>query len=305
MRRIIPKPAASYLRTLNTVSRITKLLVVSSPFIFPTSTLADKIEAIKDCATCPELRLINGGEYTIGLTKYEKYHRRDANKKIRVQNYYIGTYEVTLDEYFVCVEEGICDAPDVKFNLKKQGKQPVMAVSWKDAVTYAAFLTQRTGRKYRLPSEVEWEFAASARTETRYWWGNEASHDFMNYGQEPSGGLLKPPHTDWKEPANVGSYPPNPYELYDMNGNAAEWVSDCDDRKELATTGKAAIALYPDDASPILPMVGQICGMRVVKGGSYLNADYYARNRFGFAFFDGGAELSAVGLGFRVASDKR
>ena len=279
-------------------------LIVYSAFVSPELAFASDLITIKDCEGCPELRFINGGEYTAGVTSSEQYHRRTAHKDIFINAYYLGTHEVTISEYYECVDAGACDRPDVGSDTIRQAKQPVMAVSWQDAVSYTRFLTEITGRAYRLPSEMEWEFAASAGSTTRYWWGNKASLDFMNYNEAPKGGLLKPSDTNWGEPANVASFPANPLGLFDMNGNVAEWVADCRDSQQAAGTAKEVLNLYPEDASPVSPIEGKTCGMRAVKGGSYLNAAYYARNRFPFEFFDGNTDVSAVGLGFRVATDK-
>ena len=84
---------------------------------------------------------------------------------------------------------------------------------------YAQWLSEQTGKRYRLPTEAEWEYAARAGTETEYWWGNEMKFGMANY----HGG-----DTRWggKQTSPVGSFPPNPFGLYDTAGNVWEWVQD-------------------------------------------------------------------------------
>ena len=93
-------------------------------------------------------------------------------------------------------------------------------LSWDDAKQYVAWLAKKTGKPYRLPSEAEWEYAARAGTRTRYSWGEE-----LKPGQADCQGC-GPVH-DRARPTDLGSFPPNPWGLFDMEGNVAEWVEDC------------------------------------------------------------------------------
>jgi formylglycine-generating enzyme required for sulfatase activity len=100
------------------------------------------------------------------------------------------------------------------------GNRPVINVSWKDAVAYAEWLSEQTGKRYRLPSEAEWEYAAGAGTETKYWWGNEVGINRANCDGCGS-------QWDNKQTAPVGSFDANPLGLYDTAGKVFEWVQDC------------------------------------------------------------------------------
>jgi formylglycine-generating enzyme required for sulfatase activity len=93
-------------------------------------------------------------------------------------------------------------------------------LSWHDAKAYAVWLSEQTGHECRLPTEAEWEYAARAGTETKYWWGNEGSHEYMNFGFTASG------KDKWEYTSPVGSFAKNPFGLYDMNGNVWEWCED-------------------------------------------------------------------------------
>ena len=89
-----------------------------------------------------------------------------------------------------------------------------------DAVDYAEWLSQQTGKHYRLPTEAKWEYPARAGTETAYWWGNEMKQGLANC---MSCGTRK----DSRQTEPVASFKPNPFGLYDTAGNVGEWVQDC------------------------------------------------------------------------------
>ena len=106
-----------------------------------------------------------------------------------------------------------------------RGHRPVINVSWDDAQAYVAWLSQRTGKPYRLPSEAEWEYACRAGTTTPFYFGPTISTDQANYhgnytygsGQE---GVYR------KQTVPVGSFPANAFGLHDMHGNVWEWCAD-------------------------------------------------------------------------------
>ena len=101
-----------------------------------------------------------------------------------------------------------------------RGRRPVISVNWHDAKAYAFWLSEQTGKRYRLPSESEWEYAARAGTETAYSWGDEIG---VNRANCDGGGS----QWDDKQTSPVGSFEPNAFGLYDMHGNVCEWVEDC------------------------------------------------------------------------------
>ena len=92
-------------------------------------------------------------------------------------------------------------------------------VNWHDAKAYAAWLSKQTGKRYRLPSESEWEYAARAGTETAYSWGDEIGVNRANCDGCGS-------EWDDTQTSPVGSFEPNGFGLYDMHGNVYEWVED-------------------------------------------------------------------------------
>lgn len=159
----------------------------------------------RDCPHCPEMvelplgRLPDGTELTRPLA--------------------VSRTEVTFAEWDACVAAGACRKGRDDHHWGR-GRRPVINVSWDDAVAYAGWLSAVTGKHYRLPSGAEWEYAARGGTATAYWWGDAIGSGHANCRGCGSrwGGVSTAP---------VASFPPNPFGLYDMNGNVWEWTSDC------------------------------------------------------------------------------
>jgi formylglycine-generating enzyme required for sulfatase activity len=140
--------------------------------------------------------------------------RIDKAYSVTVPAFAIGKYELTFDEYDVFVfATGARRPGDMGWG---RGQRPVINVSWLDAKAYVEWLSRTTGKQYRLPSEAEWEYAARAGANTRYWWGDDApTRERANVRG----------YVD--ETTQAGEYPANPWGLYDMDGNVWEWVEDC------------------------------------------------------------------------------
>ncbi len=131
--------------------------------------------------------------------------------KVYIKGFYISKYEVTVDLFKKYLEETKLEALGKKENItwgKHQGNYPVNHISYNDALEFCRWLSDKTGIGYRLPTEAEWEKAAQGGKKNIFPWGN--SLDKM-----PKGLRCGP----------VGSYPPNPYGIYDMEANVAEFCS--------------------------------------------------------------------------------
>jgi formylglycine-generating enzyme required for sulfatase activity len=166
----------------------------------------------------------------------------------------MGRYEVTFDQYDLFARATARALPsDEGFG---RGRLPVVNVSWDDAVAYTSWLSAQSGKRFRLPSESEWEYAARAGTTTTYPWGDRNSQDQAN-GTGTGG------RDTFRFAAPVGSFPPNAWGLYDMIGNVGEWVLDC---YSLGYEGA------PDDGSPMLEGP---CDGRMFRGGQWDSTPTY------------------------------
>ena len=156
--------------------------------------------------------------------------------------------------------------------------------SWQDAVDYAKWLSEQTGKRYRFPTEAEWEYVARAGSETVYWWGNDIGKGMANCGGCES-------QWDNTQTAPVGSFDPNGFGVSDTAGNVWEWVEDCWHKNY-----KGA----PGDGSAWLEGDGGDCGRRVIRGGSWtgvpegLRSSYRGWNTAVHRNFN---------IGFRLAQD--
>ncbi|MDP2715401.1 SUMF1/EgtB/PvdO family nonheme iron enzyme [Rheinheimera sp.] len=141
-----------------------------------------------------------------------------------------------------------------------RGDMPVINVSWMDATAYAKWLTEQTNQYYRLPSETEWEYAARAGSKTVYWWGDNYIQSKEHCDRDIADCTAG---TEAAQPWISGRYGANPYGLYDVTSNVAEWVLDCDDEKNRS-----------NDTTPV--KTGD-CENRIVKGGSYSDRAHNTR----------------------------
>lgn len=157
------------------------------------------------------------------------------------------------------------------------GRLPVVNISWADAKAYADWLSQRTGKTYRLPSEAEFEYALRAGTTTRYWWGDGApSRKVENLtggsDRSPSGRRWSNAFAGYRDgfwgPAPVMSFSPNPFGLYDMGGNVSEWVQDCWHDSYLRAPRDGGAWVNPG------------CSVRVVRGGSWGSSPDQVRSSY-------------------------
>ncbi len=182
----------------------------------------------------PEMVAIPEGCFTMGSPVTELGRREnETSHRLCLAGFAIGRYEVTYQQFahFVAATGyamGQCDQPpgrDWRRPGFSQGEQwPVICVSLVDALAYTDWLSLTTGAHYRLPTEAEWEYAARAATTTPYWWGEQASHEWANYGTDECCNGLAEGRDRWPKTAPVGSFAANPWGLYDTAGNVWEWT---------------------------------------------------------------------------------
>ncbi len=181
-------------------------------------------ETLRDCPNCPELVVVPAGSFKMGDPTPPPPNMLNVDEKaVRTvtiaKPFAIGKYEITFAEWDACVAEGGCTyKPDDKG--WGRGKQPVVNISFREVQPFLNWLSKKTGKTYRLPTEAEWEYAARAGTASAYPWGEEI-------GQNNAACAKCGSQWDDKQPAPVGSFKPNAYGVHDMAGNVTEWVADC------------------------------------------------------------------------------
>jgi formylglycine-generating enzyme required for sulfatase activity len=174
--------------------------------------------------SCPRLSQTSACPAAEGIDLQATHDEFPQHQVTIAKPFEISVYEITLEQFQSFLEQKRPDLLTADFNNYNEPKKPVILVSWDDVQVYLKWLNETkpiydTG-VYRLPTESEWEYAARGGTQTVYWWGNE-----MREGKANCNGCDNQwgPH----QPLPVGTFPANPFGLYDMVGNVSEWVQDC------------------------------------------------------------------------------
>jgi formylglycine-generating enzyme required for sulfatase activity/serine/threonine protein phosphatase PrpC len=208
----------------------------------PTNAAPAQTTPIRDTlragGTGPELIEIPAGSFQMGNPRPGGDRDEQPAHAVKLRQFAIMRYEVTVADYSRYTKTA------------GNAKHPVVRVSWDDANRYAQWLSDQTGKKYRLPTESEWEYAASAGSTSLYWWGYQIGTDnALCYGcargAPPAG------------PTEVDSYKPNPFGLYDTAGNAYEWVQDCYNDSYTNAPVSGGAWLTGD------------CNVRIARGGAF------------------------------------
>ena len=269
------------------------LVALKSASARPVQTI-EPGDRFSDCPHCPEMRLIPAGEFRMGDLEAEGDSDELPVRTIRIpRDIAISLHEVTRKNWESCVNDGGC--AELQTTGWAPPGQPAAPVTWFDAVRYVDWLSETTGKKYRLPSEAEWEYAARAGTNTRYAFGDSPSLicDFGNIADKLTATADAADVAECEDgfigAAPVGLYDPNGFGLYDIHGNVWEWVQDCwsESYEGLPSRGQA-------NESPT-------CERRVLRGGSWLNRPILVRvaNRLSQA-----PDEVNERFGFRVVRDQ-
>ena len=254
----------------------------------------------RDCPECPEMVVVPAGSYRMGSSSASTINAplgQPVHEVAIGAPFGVGRHEVTFAEWDACARDGGCPrgegiATDRGWG---RGRRPVIFVSWADAQRYVQWLSRKTGKAYRLPSESEWEYVARAGTQTAYSWGDEIGVNRAScsgcggqWDLEAAGRAVGP--------APVGSFGANAWGLHDMHGNVREWVEDC---------WNESYAGSPADGSAWLD--GH-CDGRVVRGGSWSDRPVYlpSASRGSWSADDnrpilGDSKSRNYFIGFRVA----
>ena len=215
----------------------------STPSATPTQPPPQLASSVREPETIP----LRGGSFAMGSN--EDISERPVHQ-VTIKPFAIGKFPVSVQEWNACATAKACG-----FVSTGRDEAPITNVSWSDARQYVAWLAETTGKPYRLPTEAEWEYAARAGTQTKYWWGDQFQADAANCKNCAAN----------EQPVKVGSLKPNPFGLYDMGGSVDQWVEDCWHK-----TYQGA----PADGSAWVE--GQ-CPSHVLRSGSWKNDGRYVR----------------------------
>ncbi len=286
------RPVCGYSRTSAMRKRTYSKYLLTALFAVMTSVAASELlspgSTIKDCEVCPEMIVIPVGSVQVGAPFAEGGDDEWPIHDVVISRpLAIGKYEVTRFEFAMFVE---ATAFSIDFScrylaevgweegaswrnpgFRQSNRDPVVCVNWGDAKAYVAWLSQKTGKTYRLPSEAEWEFAARAGGSGRYFFGNSVSM-LCKYGN----GVDASSDFKWRNKkcqdgygartAPVGSFLPNDFGLYDTIGNVWEWLEDCWNDDYFGAPADGTNWNTGD------------CSNRGTRGGSWLNDPRFLRS---------------------------
>ncbi len=268
-----------------------------------------------DCDVCPAMVPLPPGQFVMGAGEEEQRREavperhgkveRPAHTVRIVEPFAMGRYEITQAQFqafaddtghetaecLVFIDNEFHALPGSSYRFPpfpQQADHPAICIRHADAVAYTDWLSRRTGRRYRLPSEAEWEYAARAGTATARYWGDgkEGACEHTNVSDESS---LRPQFDcadPWRYTSPVDYGRPNAFGLYGVLGNVGEWTADCGlpDYRDATGTGEA--------------VTSGDCSVHVGRGGAWWNDAHYLRSARRYAF----AGAFTI-VGFRVAAE--
>jgi formylglycine-generating enzyme required for sulfatase activity len=281
-------------------------------------------DTFRECEGCPEMVVVPSGSFWMGAPDspgdFEEHPQHDVTFW---HPFAVGKFHVTVDQFATFVEEAKYDAsytPCATFNATREGApmgpnpgfaqeglHPVVCLRWYDAKAYVDWLAQKTGKPYRLLSEAEFEYAARAETEREvafagwydaYWFGRssrDSADDLCRYANGADQTAREMAELDpvascrdgYPYTSPVGAFLPNAFGLYDMAGNASQWVADCWHDSYQGAPRNGSVWTSASD-----------CLTHVVRGGSWhdppVRLTATGRRK-------GTAGLRASDIGFRVA----
>jgi formylglycine-generating enzyme required for sulfatase activity len=230
--------------------------------------------------------VVPSGTFTMGSPSDEegRSDNEGPRNQVTIANpFAVSRFELTFVEWDTCVAYGYCNRR-VGDNRWGRGRRPVINVSWDHAQSYVEWLSDITGKKYRLLSEAEYEHATRAGSQTAYPWGNDI---------KLNGAAMANCHgcgSQWDHTAPVGSFPPNAFGLYDMVGNVWQWTDDC--YQESYKGAPADGSAWTNGPT----WTNDFCADRVVRGGAWLSDSVRSASRHSDS-----ADVRNGSIGFRVA----
>ena len=261
--------------------------MAQAPADFPTNASGYSVavgQSFRDCEDCPEMVVIPAGTFLMGSStakagikvpaaaptdesskSEQPQHRVEFKRPLAVSKFHVTHSEFArFAQATGYYSDGGCyvlDGTRWKLDASRTWRDPgfahtdddpVVCVSWNDAQAYVQWLNRETGQRYRLLTGAEWEYATRAGTATAFWWGNDIGQNHANCNGCGS-------DRDDMGTSPDGSFKPNPFGLYDMVGNAWQWLDDCwTDGNANAQSGASAA-----------PTSAGNCSLRALRGGSW------------------------------------
>ena len=219
-------------------------------------------DPLKSGGNGPALVVVPSGSFTMGDNAGPLSERPERVIRL-TQPFAIGKFEVSVGQFLRYADS--VGQPVSKKLDRDQPELPMRDLSWQEASDYAAWLTEQTSAKYRLPSEAEWEYVARAGNRATYSFGSDPT-DICGHGNVADRSTRKI-FREWRTVAcddgfgrlaPIGSFQANPFGVHDMHGNVAEWVVDC---------SLSEYADAPRDGGPAT--AGLDCRSRSFRGGSW------------------------------------
>lgn len=252
------------------------LLCLVCLLLCATTVGAQQQEIYVEPSTGMEFVHVEGGCFIMGSLDAEagRFPDEGPQRQVCVDTYMLSRYEVTNAQYRQF--DPAHESRSHEGKTLDADNQPVVFVSWDDARKFADWLSRRSGKHFRLPSEVEWEYAARAGSEASHFWGEseKIACSYANIGDQTAESTwdnwARWPVFGCKDgftvSAPVGSFQPNAFGLYDMLGNVWEWTSDWYDESYAGLTASSS------------PMKPRISKDRALRGGSWYSGPRNARH---------------------------
>lgn len=248
-----------------------------------------RTDFFRDLPEAPELVVVPSGEFLMGSPPHEEGREHDGREGpqhgvLIARPFAIGRFAVTVAEFAAFVEGSGYAMPSAMLTLEASGwavrgnrpylkpgfeqlaTHPVVGVNWTNAKAYCSWLSELIGKRYRLPTETEWEYACRGGSKTPFWWGDTVSTDQANYRGESvygSGSIGE----YRKQTVSVDKFESNCWGLFQVHGNVWEWCEDvyAENYRNAPTDGSACA-------------VGKNPLIRVMRGGSWSNSPRFLRS---------------------------
>lgn len=244
-------------------------------------------KTFRDCSTCPRMVVVPAGKFVMGSPADENGREDDEGPEhqVNIASFALSATEITRAQFLRFAKKTKYKAGDTCWTMEEGGvkerqgdwrslnysqavNSPIGCINWHDASAYANWMSKVTGKRYRLPTEAEWEYAARGKTSTARYWGNDpnAGCAYANVADQTAQKIIRGA-SSWSVhkcidgfvfTSPVGSFKPNAFGLYDMLGNVWEWTADSYHDSYVSAPADGRAWLGDNE-------------MRVLRGGSWNN----------------------------------